>query len=90
VDDDEGFRALVVAVLEHCGYELVEAATGEEALEAARALGGDGAVMVLDAGRLAPSAPSTVVDCTGPAPRMVRTGAVPLTELRQAVGSLAP
>jgi DNA-binding NarL/FixJ family response regulator len=37
VDDDEGFRALVVAVLEHCGYELVEAATGEEALAAARA-----------------------------------------------------
>jgi DNA-binding response OmpR family regulator len=34
VDDDEGFRALIVAVLDHCGYELIEAATGEEALEA--------------------------------------------------------
>jgi DNA-binding NarL/FixJ family response regulator len=34
VDDDEGFRALIAAVLGHCGYELVEAATGEEALEA--------------------------------------------------------
>jgi DNA-binding NarL/FixJ family response regulator len=38
VDDDEGFRALIAAVLDHCGYVLVEAATGEEALEAARAM----------------------------------------------------
>src|SRR3954468_9412297 len=37
VDDDAGFRALVAAVLDHCGYPLVEAATGEEALAAAAA-----------------------------------------------------
>jgi DNA-binding NarL/FixJ family response regulator len=37
VDDDDGLRALIVAVLDHCGYELVEAATGEDALEAASA-----------------------------------------------------
>jgi len=33
VDDDNGFRSLIVAVLEHFGYALVEASTGEEALE---------------------------------------------------------
>jgi L-threonylcarbamoyladenylate synthase len=49
-----------------------------------------GELVVLDGGVLGNVPPSTVVDCTGPAPRMVRTGAVPLTELRQAVGSLAP
>src|SRR4051812_37282580 len=38
VDDDGGFRALVAAVLDHCGYALVEAASGEEALEAAAAV----------------------------------------------------
>jgi DNA-binding NarL/FixJ family response regulator len=37
VDDDDDFRALIAAVLDHCGYLLVEAATGEEALEAASA-----------------------------------------------------
>jgi DNA-binding NarL/FixJ family response regulator len=37
VDDDEGFRGLVAAVLDHCGYRLVEAGTGEQALEAAAA-----------------------------------------------------
>jgi DNA-binding NarL/FixJ family response regulator len=46
VDDDDGFRALLVAVLDHCGYELVEAATGEEALEAAKAAAP--ALVVLD------------------------------------------
>jgi len=36
VDDDEGFRELIVTVLGHVGYPLREASTGEEALEAAR------------------------------------------------------
>ncbi|MGE5231234.1 MAG: L-threonylcarbamoyladenylate synthase [Deltaproteobacteria bacterium] len=49
-----------------------------------------GELLVLDGGVLGNVPPSTVVDCTGPAPRMVRTGAVPLSELRQAVGALAP
>jgi L-threonylcarbamoyladenylate synthase len=49
-----------------------------------------GQLLVLDGGVLGNVPASTVVDCTGPMPRMVRTGAVPLTELRQAVGSLAP
>jgi two-component system, OmpR family, response regulator CssR len=36
VDDDECFRELVVAVLEHVGYPTREASTGEEALDTAR------------------------------------------------------
>jgi two-component system, OmpR family, response regulator MprA len=36
VDDDAGFRASVSAVLEQTGYSTVEAATGEEAIEAVR------------------------------------------------------
>jgi L-threonylcarbamoyladenylate synthase len=49
-----------------------------------------GELLVLDGGVLGNVPPSTVVDCTGPSPRMVRTGAIPLPELRQAVGSLSP
>ncbi len=36
VDDDEGLRTLVSSLLERTGYETVEAATGAQALEAAR------------------------------------------------------
>ena len=42
-----------------------------------------GALRVLDGGTLAPSEPSTVVDCTGRAPRVVRPGAIPATVLRE-------
>ena len=42
-----------------------------------------GALRVLDGGTLAPSEPSTVVDCTGRAPRVVRPGAIPATILRE-------
>ena len=35
-----------------------------------------GELRVLDGGRLAPSAPSTVVDCTGRHPRVIRPGAI--------------
>jgi tRNA A37 threonylcarbamoyladenosine synthetase subunit TsaC/SUA5/YrdC len=34
--------------------------------------------------------PSTLVDCTGVMPRMVREGSIPRAELRRAAGSLAP
>lgn len=47
-----------------------------------------GALLVLDAGRLLASAPSTVIDCTGAVPRLLREGAVPLTALRAVVPSL--
>jgi tRNA threonylcarbamoyl adenosine modification protein (Sua5/YciO/YrdC/YwlC family) len=42
-----------------------------------------GLVRVLDGGTLAPSAPSTVVDCTGRAPRVVRPGAISAAVLRE-------
>ena len=49
-----------------------------------------GQLLVLDGGVLGNVPPSTVVDCTGIVPKMIRTGAIPLPELRNAVGSLAP
>ena len=58
------------------------AATGEDALAVARAAGAGEDLWVLDAGRLSPSAPSTVVDCTGPAPVVIREGATPVNRLR--------
>ena len=49
-----------------------------------------GELMVLDGGVLGNVPPSTLVDCTGPIPRMVREGAIPRDELRARVGSMAP
>jgi L-threonylcarbamoyladenylate synthase len=43
--------------------------------------GGD-RILVLDGGALPASLPSTVVDCSGEQPRLLRAGAVPLAELR--------
>ncbi len=48
----------------------------------------DGTLLVLDAGPLRESAPSTLIDCTGPAPRLVRRGAVPVEHLTSIVPSL--
>ena len=42
-----------------------------------------GTLCVLDGGALQPSPPSTVVDCTGRAPRVIRPGAVPASVLRE-------
>jgi L-threonylcarbamoyladenylate synthase len=42
-----------------------------------------GTLRVLDGGTLQPSAPSTVVDCTGRAPRVIRPGAIPAARLRE-------
>jgi L-threonylcarbamoyladenylate synthase len=60
------------------------AASGAEALEVARRLGGRD-VLVLDGGTLAPSKPSSVVDCTGGEPVLLREGAVPTSSLRRIV-----
>src|SRR5437016_5715699 len=49
-----------------------------------------GTLVVLDGGVLGNSPPSTVVDCTQPAPRLIREGALTLAELRRAAGRLAP
>jgi len=51
---------------------------------------GRGELLVLDGGVLGNVPPSTLVDCTGPMPRLVREGAIPRAELRRAAGRLAP
>ena len=58
------------------------AISGDEALAVARAAGVGRELWVLDVGRLPPSSPSTVVDCTGSVPRVVRAGATPVHRLR--------
>lgn len=47
-----------------------------------------GDLRVLDAGRLAPSKPSTVLDCTGRMPRVIRPGAIAASTLRESVPNL--
>jgi L-threonylcarbamoyladenylate synthase len=46
------------------------------------------AAVVLDGGPRQGSAASTIVDCTGPAPRVLRIGAVPVEALREVVPDL--
>lgn len=57
------------------------ASSGTEAAEVAGRLGG-GPILLLDAGTLPPSGPSTVVDCTGPMPVVLREGSIPVGRLR--------
>ena len=47
-----------------------------------------GRIRVLDGGRLQPSNPSTVIDCTGPRPRVIRPGAVAAATLRESAPDL--
>ena len=47
-----------------------------------------GTLRVLDGGRLEESQPSTVVDCTGRLPRVIRPGAIPAEKLRESVPDL--
>lgn len=47
-----------------------------------------GQLHVLDGGRLSPSAPSTVVDCTGRRPRVIRPGVLSAAVLRDCVPDL--
>jgi L-threonylcarbamoyladenylate synthase len=49
-----------------------------------------GSLLVLDGGVLGNVPPSTLVDCTGPMPILIRDGAIPREELRRAAGRLAP
>lgn len=60
------------------------AASGREAAEVLDRLGAAD-VWLLDGGGLTASASSTVVDCTGPEPRVLREGAVPIDRLRCAI-----
>lgn len=47
-----------------------------------------GTIRVLDGGRLQPSEPSTVVDCMGSRPRVIRPGAIPAAVLRESLPTL--
>lgn len=47
-----------------------------------------GTLRVLDGGRLKDSQPSTVVDCTGRLPRVIRPGAISAASLRESVPDL--
>jgi L-threonylcarbamoyladenylate synthase len=47
-----------------------------------------GVLRVLDGGRLQPSAPSTVIDCTGKRLRVIRPGAIASATLRESVPDL--
>jgi len=47
-----------------------------------------GTLRVLDGGRLKESQPSTVVDCTGRLPRVIRPGAISAAKLRESVPDL--
>jgi L-threonylcarbamoyladenylate synthase len=60
---------------------------GEVGAQWAAAVNG-GALRVLDGGRLQPSAPSTVIDCTGKRLRVIRPGAIPSAVLRASVPDL--
>lgn len=60
------------------------AMSGTEAVEVVRELGAP-EVLVLDAGRLPASSPSTIVDCRGPEPVVLRAGSVPTERLRCAI-----
>jgi L-threonylcarbamoyladenylate synthase len=58
------------------------ALSAQEAWETARGLGAGEELWVLDAGTLDPSDPSTIVDCTGEEPVVLRTGSIPVNRIR--------
>ncbi len=59
------------------------ARSGTEVLEAADALDADDRLWVVDAGALPPAPASTIVDCTGRDPVVLRAGALDPSELRE-------
>lgn len=60
----------------------IPALTAREAMETAVSLGGGSDLWVLDSGPLPPSEPSTIIDCSGPQPLVVRAGSIPVNRLR--------
>jgi len=86
---------LVRALLDRFGAPLTStsanapgtepARSGEEARVAAVAMGAGAEMLVLDVGTLPESGPSTIVDCSGTRPVVVREGTVPLHRLRCAL-----
>ncbi len=63
------------------------ASSGSEAVDVVCRLG-DRDVLVLDAGTLPRSGPSTVVDCTGQEPVVLREGSIPTSRLRCATARI--
>lgn len=61
------------------------AASTEEVCGVVRELGTPPYVWVLDGGELPPSPPSTIVDCAGDTPRIVRAGAIERREIESVV-----
>ena len=53
-----------------------------QAMELTQGLGVGEELWVLDGGTLPPSPPSTVIDCSGPVPAVVRQGTIPLGRVR--------
>lgn len=86
---------VALAVLEQTGPLAVSSANrsglppAEDAAEAARQLG-TAVATYLDAGAATGGTASTILDLTGPAPRVVRLGAVPLEDLQELLPELAP
>ncbi len=64
------------------------ATSAREVLEQFGAAIARGDVLLLDAGSLATDTPSTVVDCTGRRPRVIRPGAIAAATLRESVPDL--
>lgn len=60
----------------------VPALTAQEALEVSVSLGAGGDLWVLDGGPLPPSDPSTIIDCSGAEPVVIRAGSLPVNRLR--------
>ncbi len=65
------------------------ARSGEQALRIGRELAGGRDLLVLDAGELEPSEPSTIVDCARGRPVVVRQGSVPVNRLRCVLPEIA-
>lgn len=66
------------------GGQAVTSASGAVAL--AEEMGAPADLWVVDGGSLPPSPPSTIVDCSGQRPRVLRVGAIPVTALAGVIG----
>jgi L-threonylcarbamoyladenylate synthase len=58
------------------------ALSAKEALSVAKELGAGDRLWILDGGSLEPSDPSTLIDCTGKEPVVLRAGALPMNRIR--------
>jgi L-threonylcarbamoyladenylate synthase len=70
------------------GREAAQSAA--EVYDWIRDVPGDDEMLILDGGTLPVSRPSTIVDCTGPRPRLLREGALQRVELERIVHDIEP